>query len=260
MRIVGTTMAMICQLANSLDRLKLYEEYLFEELQIKDLQIGFYDASDAILIKLNKGNKRRKLMDLVEQWIPPLGSKYDVFSGYFWSNTLREIPLHLANALKSYKLSAEDVKYVSAFELLRDTVIPLLKKIHAVSRDTSITPYLRTLPTDLIIQILMAQKLNIDVFRISSSGPLEQKWKDEKWLLRYVQLMSCVVCALLTFVTLNQYRNSTNNYKGRKCKNVHKSPDGLLSDCRDTINRYFGVSHWNNIVDDKFRLLHACMD
>eukprot|EP01083_Nonionella_stella_P083990 232334_1 len=191
MRIVGTTVAMICQLANSLGRLELFKRYLFDELGIQDLAIGFYDGSDAILITLKKGNKRRKLMDMVEQWIPPLGSPYDVFSGFFWSKTLREIPLDLDQALKSYKLSAEDVKYVSAFELLRDTVIPLLKKIHALSRDTSITPYLRTLPTDLIIQILMAQKLNIDVFRISWSGPLEQKWKDEKWILRYVLSFDC---------------------------------------------------------------------
>eukprot|EP01083_Nonionella_stella_P228739 810394_1 len=56
------------------------------------------------------------------------------------------------------------------------------------------------------------------------------------------------------------FRNSTNNYKGVKSTNLNASPDRLMNDCRSTIKRYFGVGHWNNVVDDKMRLLECCIE
>ncbi len=185
-RLPATTFAVICQIANSLESFDKYKEYIIVKLGVDNVEFGTWDNSDQIKLILKFGNQRRDLMKCINLWIPKDDdSEYGfIFKNQIFLKDLRDMVALCKKIMNIFTLDEIQLQDENAFDFWSDILVPFAQTIFALSREQSITPYIRSMLTDLPIGIMIAKGLNLPLTKLFSAEGIEALWKEIKWMVR----------------------------------------------------------------------------
>ncbi len=186
LRIYGVAFCCIVQLTVTLKKYEEYKRYILEVLKIDNITIDFYPNTDTAIVTINEGNVRRNLFNFIEHWLPTNGPIYDILSNHFWTEALYKLPNLILRMRFVYDCDRNEIQCISPISVLKKTLIPFRIIIYGLFRDTNVTCYITQLTMDLPVQIKYAQKLNLPLSGLFSSGKGETKWKKDKEHVRYV--------------------------------------------------------------------------
>ncbi len=186
LRVFGSVLCCLVQLAVKMGKFDVYYEYLKKEIEIKGVDIDFWDNSDAVKLSIKNGPARRDIQDKIEQWLPPLNTKYDIFSSLFCWRNLKRVRVYLMDIRMLYDYNNKELKTIKAVDVYNDTMSPLVKDIHDIWRSEAITSYMRQSLSEIPIAIKYAQKMNLPLGGTFSTGRLESQWDWNKSHTRLV--------------------------------------------------------------------------